>query len=197
MDLKCARHETIAPGHSPLQVSAAKCNWSSSARERPHCRASAAHRAVLEQHAHDGHHGQTAIRELGVELPLPPLVVLHGPASVRDTKDASVLIVTRIAARVCPIQAEVNQTAEDDDLRPAEEWHLAEGRQAVRDLRKLHALGWRAVPWPLVELRNHIPDGCEHGDTAVLELDLAAALEGVYVPVLGEPGRIPEADRGL
>mmetsp|Transcript_28265 Transcript_28265/g.81359 ORF Transcript_28265/g.81359 Transcript_28265/m.81359 type:complete len:341 (+) Transcript_28265:1466-2488(+) len=62
------------------------------ARREPHLGARAAHGAVLEQHAHNGHHSQTPVCELCVQLLLPDLGI-DNRWSVGDAKGAKLVIV--------------------------------------------------------------------------------------------------------
>jgi len=59
-------------------------------RAQPHLRTSGAHGAVLEHEAHDRHHRQSAVRDLGVELLLADLGVLDG-RSVGDAERAELV----------------------------------------------------------------------------------------------------------
>mmetsp|Transcript_50609 Transcript_50609/g.108389 ORF Transcript_50609/g.108389 Transcript_50609/m.108389 type:complete len:224 (-) Transcript_50609:335-1006(-) len=156
-----------------------------------------AHGAVLEHHAHDGNHRQAAVGKLSVQFALPALRVAHGPARIGHTQDAGILIVARVPGRVGPVETGVNQAAEEGDLQPTEWGHLGESRESVGHVRELDARGGGEEPGELEVLRREVPDCGEHGDAAVLELNLAAAFERVHIAILGVADGIPEAHRSL
>merc|ERR1712137_52047 len=66
---------------------------------QPHLGAGAAEGAVLEDHAHDGNHGQTAIGQLRVQTALAGLGV-RNVLRVGDAQVADVLEVARIPASI-------------------------------------------------------------------------------------------------
>merc|ERR1719499_1881010 len=72
---------------------------------------------ILVEHADDGHHGQPAVGDLGVEL--PTLGVTHGHrAAVGDAKDTCVRVVTWSTHGVVREEDLLDRAAEEEDLHP-------------------------------------------------------------------------------
>merc|ERR1719161_678111 len=111
----------------------------------PHLRAGASESPILKEHAHDGEHGQSSVGNFCIELPLPAILIFHRSTCIRDTQDAAILKVARSAGGVSAIQAEVNKSAEDEHLDPAQSRHSLEGIEAVGDVCEFDAQGGRAV----------------------------------------------------
>merc|ERR1712151_93181 len=126
--------------------------------------------AILEEHADDGHHSQTPVRELSVELILAGSRVLHGAAGVWDAQHSSVHEVAGVAGLVLDKVACVEGTAEGNDLNPAPGWHLRYGTQAIGHVCKLDPRIRSQVTGPLEVLWDDVTQAGPHRHAAVLDL---------------------------
>merc|ERR1719364_168663 len=156
-----------------------------------------ARETVLVEHADDGHHGEPAVRQLGVQLPRSALAFGHGAAAVRYAQNACILKISWFSSGIVFQQRRLQNATEAKPLEHARSWHLGKRRQSVRNLLELQTLGRRQVSWELDVLWHNVAQACDHTDAAVLDLGYAAALEGLRVPVLAETRRIPEPNGRL
>mmetsp|Transcript_81182 Transcript_81182/g.205187 ORF Transcript_81182/g.205187 Transcript_81182/m.205187 type:complete len:289 (-) Transcript_81182:343-1209(-) len=151
---------------------------------------------VLEEHANDGHHSQTAIRQLRVQALPPQVLVLRGqqrglPAGISRVAPLTVAVVAE-ATRA------LTEQSIQDDLHPSCTWHLGDGSQAVRDVLKLQICSWGEIARKLTrDLRRDVAHGRQHGDPAMLQLGLTPALEVLNAAIGGVADGIPEAQRRL
>mmetsp|Transcript_36281 Transcript_36281/g.79197 ORF Transcript_36281/g.79197 Transcript_36281/m.79197 type:complete len:208 (+) Transcript_36281:580-1203(+) len=137
--------------------------------------------AVLDEHGRDGDHRQAPVVQLRSEL-LPPLCgVLDLAAPIAGAEIARLLPVGAIGGASEGLVLEklrLHDACEHEDLRPALQRHLRDGAEAAGHILELQARGWReeSVKLPKDVGPDHT-DGGEHADTAVLQLDSAAAVE--------------------
>merc|ERR1719386_613671 len=90
--------------------------------------------AILIEHADNRHNGQATVGKLGAQLLLASLRVGHWASAVRHTKNTASGEVTRSAAFLRREEAQLTGSAEDDPLRDARRWNLADSGEAVRDV---------------------------------------------------------------
>jgi len=115
---------------------------------------SGARQTILVKHAHDGHHRKTAVGEFGVELALLLLWIRRGDSPPAQISWRRWICQTSIAV----VGRELISASQDDDLRPALDWHLGKRRKAVWHIRKFQARGWRQVTRKLEVLWDNISD---------------------------------------
>mmetsp|Transcript_23146 Transcript_23146/g.64218 ORF Transcript_23146/g.64218 Transcript_23146/m.64218 type:complete len:341 (+) Transcript_23146:975-1997(+) len=183
------------------------------ASREPHLGARRAHRAILEQHGHDSHHGKPAICYLGIELlladlrvsngrgvddPVGPEGVIVGPVlDFRQAEDEARRKLPRRQFGVLVGGEEFHGQAEEDNLGPANRRHLSQSRQAVGNVSKLEADRRGKVARPFEVLGDNVPNAGEHAHTPVFELHTPPTVELLLIAVRGEARRVPEARRGL
>merc|ERR1719183_678795 len=86
--------------------------------------------AVLEKHADDRHHGQTTVRDLGVELGLPGLGTGHGGSSVGHAQGARVREISGSSVILLREVASLDEAREQECLSPTSSGDLGESGQA-------------------------------------------------------------------
>jgi len=102
-----------------------------------------ARETVLVEHADDGHHGEPAVRKLGVQLPRSALAFGHGAAAVRYAQNACILKISWFSSGIVFQQRRLQNATEAKPLEHARSRHLGKRRQAVRHLLELQAHGRR------------------------------------------------------
>jgi len=158
---------------------------------QPHLWASVTHDAVLEEHRHDGSHGKTPVRQLGVELP-------RLLSWIRRSQKLPAIVTWSACLVVVEASLVVDEAHVGNDLCPAKRRHLGKSCQTVGHIRKLQAHGGRQVARELAcDLRRQVAHAGKHADAPVLQLDRAAALESGRITIRSEANRVPEANRGL
>ena len=146
---------------------------------------------LLEEHAHDGNHGQTAVGKLRRELALLDLRVIR-----REHLPSEVTCSSRSSRRL--VLGHLAEGHVGRNLAPPCRWNLGDGSQAIGHVRELQAHGRREVSRELSgDLRGHVTHACEHGDSAVLDLRCSTAGIGLSVAIRGEADGVPKSERWL
>ena len=153
-------------------------------------------KSVLEEHTDDGHHCQSSVGQLRIELLRAQGWVLHGvaEAEVSQTKVALAVVARLGCLLVCD---ELQESGESQDLGPTLLGYHGDSLEAVGDVRELQVVGRRQVAVELEVLWDDISDCREHAHASVLDLGLTTALEDLDVQVLGESEWVPESERCL
>mmetsp|Transcript_4965 Transcript_4965/g.7680 ORF Transcript_4965/g.7680 Transcript_4965/m.7680 type:complete len:387 (+) Transcript_4965:66-1226(+) len=150
--------------------------------------------SVLKEHANDCHHCKPSVCELCRELSLPFLRVIgckqrRLPAIVTWRSASNIRVVACLV---------LDKESITKDLQPAKERHLANGSQTVGHFSKLQTRAGRKIPRKLAcDFRCDVAHGCQHANTAVLDLHGAAAGEGRHVAIGTEARWIPESQGWL
>jgi len=151
---------------------------------------------VLEEHSDDGHHRQSAVCNLRRELLRPQRGVVDGAAEADGSEAKETLSVVSWLGSFF-VDYQLNEASEGQNLRPTFLRDHGERLQSIWHVSELQPLRRRQQAGELVVLRHNIADGCEHGNTAMLDLCLAAPFEHFYVLVLAKAKGVPESQRSL
>ena len=132
---------------------------------------------LLEEHADDGHHGQTAVGNLSIQLRPFHLRVVRG-----DQLPSEVPSIGSRARGLVPRDLTEGHVAQD--VCPASRWHLRDSSQTVGHIRELETRRRGQVTWKLPsDLRRHVAHGGQHGDASVLDFGGAPPLEVLYAAI--------------
>jgi len=136
--------------------------------------------AVLEEHSDDGHHGQTSVRQLGRKLLFACFWVFDW------SKETKAKVALAIVARFISdwlVDEKLVGSKECHDLRPSLTRHLGDGSQSVWDVSELEAELGRELSRKFEVFRSYVSHCRKHGDPAMLQLNLASALEDSHITV--------------
>ena len=144
--------------------------------------------ALLEEHTHNGDHGQATIGKLWRKFALLDNWVLRSdelPSEVTNSPWSSRRLALRHFAEGHPGQ----------NLTPSSDRDLRDSCQAVWNVCKFQAGGRGKVAWEFPSnLWGHIAHGGEHGNSTVLDFSLTTSLVGVNITVSCESNWIPKSE---
>merc|ERR1711959_20730 len=147
--------------------------------------------AILEEHTDDRNHGQASVGNLSCQL----LCLLGW---IGRGQDLEAIVSWCACLVILKATRELAEAEISSDLGPAKRGNLGDSSEAIGDVGKLQACRWRQVAWQLsCDLRSDVTDGCQHADSAMIDFDGTAALEGCHVAIGGEAKRVPETNRLL
>ena len=147
--------------------------------------------ALLEEHAHNGDHGQTTIGKLWRKFALLDNWILRRdelPSEVTNSPWSSRRLALRHFAEGHPGQ----------NLTPSSDWDLRDSCQAVWNVCKLQAGGRGKVAREFSSnLWSHISHGGKHCNATMLDFSLTSALVSINIAVSCKSNWIPKSKRRL
>ena len=97
--------------------------------------------SCLEKHADDGHHGKSAVRQLGRQF-------LSLLSRIRGGQHLEAIVAGSAGLVVIEATAEFHEAKVRGNLRPAGHWHLGDSGKAIWDVSELQSSRWRQKSRP-------------------------------------------------
>mmetsp|Transcript_108785 Transcript_108785/g.152075 ORF Transcript_108785/g.152075 Transcript_108785/m.152075 type:complete len:222 (-) Transcript_108785:6-671(-) len=147
--------------------------------------------AILKEHANDGHHRQSSVCQLCIELCFLDLRISRCdelPSKVTScSRSSSRLVLGNFAeGHVCR------------DLSPACCWHFGDCCKSIGNICKLQAGRWRQEAREFsCKFWGDVSHGCKHRNSAMLDFCGTTALEVLNAAIAGKPCWVPKTHWSL
>ena len=145
----------------------------------------------LKEHANDGHHRQSSVCQLCIELCFLDLRI-----SRCDELPSKVTSCSRSSSRL--VLGNFAEGHVGQNLTPTCCWHFGDRGKTIGHVCKLQASRRRQVAREFAgDFRCNISHRCEHRNATMLQLSLTTSLEVLNTAIRREPSWIPETHRSL